>query len=157
MGEISVGIGQVLQRDHEAIDEHFESFGRSLAAGPVDVAALEAGVRALRHHIWVEETLHFPPLREGALMGPLLVMVREHGEIWDLMDRLEREVAAGADPEPTWEALMTTLGAHNTKEELIVYPSGDQILTQEAADDVRHALLSEETPKGWVCQLAGRS
>ena len=114
-------------------------------------------MRALRHHIWVEETLHFPPLRAGGLVAPLMVMVREHGEIWDLMDRLESEVGAGVDPQPTWQALMAVLEAHNAKEELIVYPNGDQILTERMADDVRHALLSEETPEGWVCQLAGRS
>lgn len=64
---------------------------------------------------------------------------------------------AGVDPQPTWQALMAVLEAHNAKEELIVYPNGDQILTERMADDVRHALLSEETPEGWVCQLAGRS
>lgn len=150
-------IGQILQRDHEAIDEHFEAVGRSLTGDSVDAGALADGLRALRHHIWVEETLHFPPLRQGGMMGPLMVMVREHGAIWDLMGRLEHEVAVGADPEPTWRELMSALESHNAKEELIVYPGGDEILTQEMADDIRYALLSEETPEGWVCQLAGRS
>ena len=154
-------IGQALEDDHHVIDEHLATFARSLdastnAAGP-DVAALEAGVTALRHHIYVEEEFHFPPLRAGGLMGPILVMLREHGELWGLLDRLQAQVADDSSIDAvsqTWLQVAALLEAHNMKEEQIVYPSGDRILDTETAADVHDALTSGETPEGWVCQMA---
>lgn len=153
-------IGQVLESDHHAIDAQFAAFARSLEGDTVDTASLEAGVRALRHHIWVEEELHFPPLRAGGLMGPIMVMLREHGELWDLLDRLEAQVAAAApnaEIATTWGEAAALLEAHNMKEEQILYPSGDQIIDTDTAADVQDALVNETTPDGWVCQMAGRS
>ena len=158
-------IGQALEHDHHVIDEHFGAFARSLDAAssgttPLDSAALATGVRALRHHIYVEETLHFPPLRAGGLMGPIMVMLREHGELWDLLDLLVAQVDGGtsvAEATQTWLQVATLLEAHNMKEEQIVYPSGDEILDAETADDVRSALASGATPEGWVCQMATRN
>lgn len=153
-------IGQVLESDHHAIDAQFAAFARSLEGDTVDTASLEAGVRALRHHIWVEEELHFPPLRAGGLMGPIMVMLREHGELWDLLDRLEAQVAAAApnaEIATTWGEAAALLEAHNMKEEQILYPSGDQIIDTDTAADVQDALVNKTTPDGWVCQMAGRS
>lgn len=155
-------IGQVLEQDHHVIDEHFAAFARSLDAaardtGAPDITALETGVRALKHHIYVEEEFHFPPLRAGGLMGPLMVMLREHGELWGLLDRLQAEVADGApitEIFQIWGQVSALLDAHNMKEEQIIYPGGDQILDAAASADVREALNSGQTPDGWVCQMA---
>ena len=149
-------VGQVLEDDHHVIDAHFATFAASLEAEEPDAAALKAGAAGLRHHIWVEETMHFPPLRAGGLMGPILVMLREHGQLWDLLRVLEQQGAAGAPAEArqTWAEFAAILEAHNAKEEQIVYPTGDELLSQEASDDVRYALESETMPDGWVCQMA---
>ena len=157
-------IGQALAQDHQVIDEHFVAFARSLDTAssgevPLDTGALATGVAALHHHIYVEEEFHFPPLRAAGLMGPLLVMVREHGELWDLLDRLEGQVAESApvsEISQTWFHMAATLEAHNLKEEQIVYPSGDQFLDTETSSGIRRALASGDTPDGWVCQMAGR-
>ncbi len=158
-------IGQALEHDHHVIDEHLAAFARSLDAASsgtsnLDTASLAIAIPALRHHIYVEEEFHFPPLRAGGLMGPLMVMLREHGELWDLLDRLETQVAENApvaETSRTWQQASALLEAHNLKEEQIVYPSGDQILDAETAAKVRHALDFGQTPEGWVCQMAGRS
>ncbi len=159
-------IGQVLERDHHVIDEHFAAFARSLDAAAngtaadktgLDVAALTTGVRALKHHIYVEEKFHFPALQTGGLMGPIMVMLREHGELWDLLDRLEVRTSSEAplaEVSDLWLQVAKLLDAHNMKEEQIIYPGGDQILDIQAAADVRDALDSGETPQGWVCQMA---
>ncbi len=153
-------IGQVLEQDHHTIDAQLAAFADALAQGRVDADSLAAGSNALRHHIWVEEELHFPPLRAAGLMGPVLVMLREHGQIWDLLDRADSQVAGGApvvELQQTWHALADVLTAHNSKEEQILYPSGDEILDEQTAQSVRTALQAGVTPPGWVCEMAGRA
>lgn len=157
--------GQALEHDHHVIDEQFAAFARSLDGVSPDRAALDqaslgAGIRAIKHHIYVEEEFHFPPLRAGSLMGPLMVMLREHGELWDLLDRLEALVAMEApvvEISHIWQQAAALLKAHNEKEEQIVYPSGDQILDPETSATVRAELASGQTPDGWTAQMAGRN
>lgn len=159
MSEPSPAVGAVLEQDHQRIDGHFDAFARSLDGGGADAAAFTAGSAALRHHIYVEEEHHFPALRAAGLLGPILVMLREHGEIWDLLDELETGVDTGVpapDLTEAWQRLARLLGDHNAKEERIVYPAGDQALSDEGAQEVL-AALSGSTPPGWVCEMAGRS
>ena len=47
---------------------------------------LQNAMAALRRHIYLEEEIVFPHLPKGALMMPLMVMRKEHGEIWQRMD-----------------------------------------------------------------------
>ena len=101
----------------------------------------------------------FPPLRAAGLLGPLLVMLREHGQIWDLLDRLEAQVSDHDDPaamHQTYGLLESILGEHNAKEEVIVYPAGDERLTGDVVASIRTALTTGEPPPGWTCEMAGR-
>ena len=151
--------GQVLEHDHHRIDERFDVFAASLSGGTPDAAAFTGGATALRHHIHVEETLHFPVLREAGLLAPVLVMLREHGEIWDLLDTID-EALVRADlttVRATWPRLAHLLEQHNAKEERILYPAGDQTLSEETAHAVTTALASGSTPPGWTCEMAGRA
>src|SRR5699024_8653439 len=72
-GQLSVG--EVLERDHHRIDGYFEVFAKSLREdGPIDTAAFATGAAGLRHHIYVEEVLHFPaticsPMASGRRSG----------------------------------------------------------------------------------------
>lgn len=153
-------VGAALEQDHRRIDEQFEAFARSLTEGTVDAAAFTAGSAALRHHIYVEEEHHFPALRAAGLLGPILVMLREHGQIWDLLDAVEsglREGAPAGELADTWHRLEQVLAEHNLKEERILYPAGDQELSDEAAEKVLVTLSSAVTPTGWVCEMAGRA
>jgi len=157
-GPSSDTLGAILERDHHRIDEHFARFAASLAEGPVDVEALGAGAAGLRHHIYVEEEHHFPPLQRAGLVGPIMVMLREHGQLWDLLDALESRVREQADPETinvTWQDLEHRLADHNRKEEQILYPAGDDVLDAEVTADVLDELRSGDTPPGWVCRMAG--
>lgn len=151
--------GTTLEHDHRVIDEHLERFAASLTEGEVEAAALRAGAAALRHHIWVEEEHHFPPLRAAGLLGPVLVMLKEHGQIWDLLDRLVDELTTGRQPAQllaTFGALREVLEAHNVKEERILYPAGDAQLDDEAARRVLEAFSSGQAPEGWTAQMAQR-
>ncbi len=152
-------IGAALEQDHREIDARFASFAEGVAAGRVEAEQLQAASDGLRRHIWVEEELHFPPLRAAGLLGPLLVMLREHGQIWDLLDRLEAQVSDHDDPaamHQTYGLLESILGEHNAKEEVIVYPAGDERLTGDVVASIRTALTTGEPPPGWTCEMAGR-
>lgn len=153
-------VGAVLEQDHREIDSHFEAFAQALMDGRIEPTHFDAASEGLRHHIWVEEELHFPPLRAAGLLGPVLVMLREHGEIWDLLDRIEAALADGGDLAAARESftrLAAVLGDHNMKEERILYPAGDAQLDPDTAEAIRSALATGTRPSGWACEMAGRT
>ncbi|MDN5877800.1 MAG: hemerythrin domain-containing protein, partial [Brevibacterium sp.] len=104
--EQPVTVGEVLERDHHRIDGFFADFEESLSTGTINTEALAEGSGGLRHHIWVEEEYHFPAMRTGGLFGPVMVMLREHGELWDLLDRMEGQSRTADDVDElirTWK------------------------------------------------------
>lgn len=153
-------VGNRLEHDHHRIDDGFARFARSLGEASVDRTAFDEAAAGLRHHIYVEETLHFPVLRAAGLMGPILVMLREHGEIWDLLDAtaaaLDDSAAAG-EVQSLWPRLAAVLEQHNAKEEQILYPAGDQHISVGDAELIVTTLATGETPSGWACEMAGRT
>lgn len=137
-------LSSALEREHREIDAHIEAHIASL-----DPAERSSAFTALRRHIYLEEEFLFPPLRDAGLVGPIFVMLREHGELWSAMDAIERL------PEPESAAacagLLERLAAHNDKEEPIVYPEVDKISQAEAV----LAMLADSTmPDGWICEQA---
>lgn len=152
--------GSALEDDHHRIDEYLTTFGRGLATGTVDEAAFTAASAGLRHHIYVEEELQFPALRQAGLLGPVMVMLREHGQIWDTLDAMEthlRNQAGSAGLLEMLQRLERLLVEHNAKEEQIIYPAGDQLLTADVAEHVLATLASGGTPPGWISEMSGRA
>lgn len=164
-GATAGSAGELLEQDHRRIDEGFARFAESLSGPTVDGAAFADAALALRHHIYIEEVHHFPAVKASGLMAPVLVMLREHGEIWDLLDALGDVLGTHSDDHGDddnaaarglWQQLATVLDQHNLKEERIVYPAGDEKLPPEAATAIATALAAGQTPPGWTCQMAGR-
>lgn len=164
-----------LKREHEQIDGGIEAFVRSLTTGAApsgrapgdgapDRRPLEAAFEALRRHIYLEEAFLFPALQSAGLWAALLVMHREHGQIWRSMDRLASLVGGWASA-PTeaqsgealseCRALLDVLDRHNGKEEPIIYPRTSTDLTEEQAAELAEFLRTGTTPPGWVCREAG--
>jgi iron-sulfur cluster repair protein YtfE (RIC family) len=118
---------------------------------------LARAIGALRRHIYLEEEFLFPLLREAepALTAPVLVMLREHAQIWDSLDVLDQ--AADADPQAarvSLKQLTVQLLHHNLKEEKILYPRADVLLSPAAATRLRDFLDTGQLPDGWVCVKA---
>src|SRR5512139_1430603 len=88
-------VAEALEREHREIDEGIEVFSAGLSAGQPDREPLTRAIRALRRHIYVEEEFLFPTLREAGLLPPVLVMLREHAQIWTTLDSLEGDLDAG--------------------------------------------------------------
>ncbi|AXH98138.1 hemerythrin domain-containing protein [Ornithinimicrobium avium] len=144
-----------LEREHHEIDAGLEAFAAGQEAGQPQPEQLARAAAALRRHIYLEEEFLFPPLRAAGLMGPVLVMLREHGEIWRTLDELEQAAArSGGGATDRCRELLGQLERHNAKEEPIVYPEGDAKL-DDATKQRLHGFIEDGTmPEGWVCAMA---
>lgn len=145
-----------LEQEHREVDAGLEEFADGLAKGEARTVPLAAAIAALRRHIYLEEELLFPPLQKTGLVAAIFAMLREHGEIWKSMDKLEAQVSAGGDDASKLEAskmLAEQIEAHNVKEERIVYPQADS-LTPEAREALAAFMKSGTMPEGWVCARA---
>jgi hemerythrin-like domain-containing protein len=144
-------LGAALEREHREIDAGIEAF-----ASGGGIESLTRAATALRRHIYLEEEFLFPALR-SELAVPTIVMVREHGELWRTLDRLEAELAAGGDDASVRDlcgALLARLAAHNATEEPISHPRPAAGRPAAAHAGLRAFLGSGELPAGWVCQAA---
>ena len=140
-----------LEREHHQIDEGIAAF----AAAPGDRQPLAHAIRALRRHIYLEEEFLFPMLYQAqpGVAAPVFVMLREHGQIWALMDSLEH-LGNDASGLAVTSQLTSHLLHHNLKEERVLYPRADAVLPPAAAGRLRAFLDCGELPAGWVCAQA---
>lgn len=171
-GEQGTGetLAGALEREHREIDRGIAAFLEGLVADRVEVEPLTRAIEALRRHIYLEEELLFPPLRDAGLMAPVFVMLREHGEIWRTLEQIDAGLGAGPDgavPRDRAVAgdrallrdgclrLLAQLESHNAKEEPVLYPQADAVLASAAAADLSEFLAAGRAPEGWVCSQAG--
>lgn len=146
-----------LEREHHEIDAGIGEFVAGLESGNVATEPMTRAMTGLRRHIYLEEEFLFPPMRSGGLMAAIFVMVREHGQMWRLMDALDRQLTDGSDPAAvldTCQQLIGELTAHNPKEEQIIYPQADGALNGAASEELKAFLGSGAMPDGWVCKGA---
>lgn len=149
-------LSQALEREHREIDGGIEEYVASGASG--DPVPLLRAMEGLRRHIYLEEEFIFPPLRDAGMTMPVFVMLREHGELWDAMDGLERLLASDASPrdhQETCRGLLAMLDNHNSKEEPVIYPQADAVLAPEASARLHAFIESGRMPEGWRCEQAG--
>lgn len=145
-------LAAALKREHREIDRGVERFVRI-----GDIAALARAIAALRRHIYLEEQFLFPPLRQAGLVAPIFVMLREHGQLWSTLDALDTALADGAAADTARDLCrqLTVLDQHhNPKEERILYPQADHVLTTVATARLRDFLAAGRLPEGWVCEHA---
>ena len=144
-------IGETLEHDHHAIDEKFAQFKRGLGRGEWLEEPLGEAAEGLRHHIYVEEETLFPYLRVGGLVAPVMVMLREHAEIWQALDAVEglRGGSTGQARE-SLRSLEAVLEQNNMKEERILYPASGQVLEAADTEAVRTSFEEGRRPDGWL-------
>ena len=151
-------LAAALEREHREIDAGIEAFTAApRSPGGRDPRPLKEAIRALRRHIYLEEEFLFPPLSEAGLMAPVLVMLREHGQMWTTLGALEADLDAGAGDSALvlCRRLTVQLLHHNLKEEKILYTQADGVLTAPATERLRALIDSGDLPEGWVCRKAG--
>ncbi|MDI3315193.1 MAG: hemerythrin domain-containing protein [Mycobacterium sp.] len=151
-------LAAILEHEHREIDGGIEAFIQSLDCDTVQPEHLTAALEALRRHIYLEEVFLFPPIREAGMVMPILVMLREHGEMWQSMDILDDLLADGADGDQLRDAcrrLLEQLYQHNSKEEPVIYPHADTAVPAATRAELARFLETGRVPDGWVCQQAG--
>lgn len=138
-------ITEALEWDHDRLDRLEHLALDAHAAGDLTAARDAFGLFAhgLRRHIGFEEALLFPEFerRTGTRRGngPTAVMRDEHRRILALLDTMEAVIGdAGPDAgllvELLRRRLHEVLGAHNRKEEDVLYPVADSVLAPAERD-----------------------
>ncbi len=140
-------LAMALEREHHEIDAGIEAF----MDGTRD--ALAGAVRALRRHIYLEEEFLFPALHAAGLTAPVLVMLREHAQMWATLDALDAGPDDGA-ANTLCRRLTVQLLHHNLKEERVLYPELERVVPEPRAERLRAFLESGEMPAEWVCLRA---
>ncbi len=127
-------ISQFLIADHRRCDQFFA--GAEASAKPDWASTLENFAQfhsALTHHFSMEETVLFPAFEQftGNTMGPTRMMRMEHEQMLELCARMA--AAMGTQDETEYsgvaETLLIMLQQHNLKEEQVLYPMSDQMLS----------------------------
>lgn len=152
----ALSLAAALTREHHQIDAAIEQYLASVGTPPRRAVPLLQAMESLRRHIYLEEEILFPRLPAGPLMMPLMVMRREHGELWRRMDwladRLRDPGTSDNGLESACSELLALLASHNSKEEPIVYPHLDADLGEDERAQVRELVAMGTLPEGWVCQ-----
>lgn len=156
------GLAAALTREHHDIDDGIEAFVSGIDRGEVRVESLSTAMLALRRHIYLEEAFVFPPIRAAGMIVPIMVMLREHGRLWHVMDALAELLTTADldDPAAVEELLarcrelLALLDRHNSKEEPIIYPHAESDLTARQTAELTEFLRNGRTPQGWICQGA---
>ena len=136
-------VTEALAWDHDRLDALEQEAFAARAAGDFEEARAiyRAFAHGLRHHIGFEEGVLFPEFEARTGLspeaGPTAVMRFEHREIESLMARIEAGIG---DPAATVDAARTEmhhiLGEHNLKEEGVLYPGTDRLLTAAERDEL---------------------
>lgn len=137
-------------QDHARLDELFKRFRvlKTTDSPEGEACFLEFQTGLLRHIVWEEEILF--PLFEAKTgmtgMGPTHVMRFEHQQIKGFLHAIQNCLQQRQVSDAEERALVELLGAHNHKEEQILYPAIEAQLTQQERCGVFARM--EEVPHG---------
>jgi iron-sulfur cluster repair protein YtfE (RIC family) len=122
--------------DHDRLDALFADFTNrkrsDFTRAKESFKAFKFGLQ--RHIVWEEDVL-FPLFeRKTGLSdgGPTHVMRAEHRRIGECLEAIHEKVKAqNPDSEKEEWALLEALSAHNEKEETVLYPALDRLLSDD--------------------------
>ena len=123
-----------LGNDHRACDDLFASAEAAVAKSDWNSARdlFDQFQAAMARHLAMEEDVLFPAFEShtGMSSGPTQVMRMEHTQMRDLMQEMDKAVAASnqAGFLGLSETLNMLMQQHNLKEENMLYPMSDRVL-----------------------------
>ncbi len=150
-------IAAALMRQHREIGAAIEVFIEKLEDGSMQTELMGVMLEALRGHIYLEEVFLFPPIREAGIVMPIVVMMREHGQLWATMESLTQLLT---DPEDsprlkaTCNQLLDQLHKHSFKEEPAIYLHANYDLPASTSAELTRFVDTGRVPEGWICQQA---
>jgi hemerythrin-like domain-containing protein len=145
-----------LEHEHRLIDAGIDAYlGIDHSPATDRRVDLAHALQILRRHIYFEEEFMFPPLRALGLVGPVAVMVREHGVLWGVIAQLEAHIDDPADSNTALcQDLRSRLANHNGKEESIVYAQARELLPEADQAELSVLLRTAKMPVGWTTHAA---
>ena len=131
----AASITQYFELDHDRLDALFEHFQHlKKTATPKAEGNFWEFKSGLESHIAWEEDILFPRFEEKTGMrgtGPTEVMRMEHRQIKQLLEAIRWRLQQATVSDLEEAALLEILHAHNQKEEHILYPAIDGLLTDQ--------------------------
>jgi hemerythrin-like domain-containing protein len=126
--------------DHRACDTTWAEVESAIDSGDIPAAAA-AWTRfdaSMRRHLAMEEEVLFPALEAAGMprMGPIHVMLMEHQQMKSVLDTMG-SCAEAADWEGVadhGDTLLMLIQQHNVKEEAVLYPMANQMLSHRWAE-----------------------
>jgi iron-sulfur cluster repair protein YtfE (RIC family) len=132
---LMTSIFDFLTQDHRQCDDSYAAAEENVAAGRWDEATQNWTVfhTTLDTHLNREEDILFPAFetQTGNTQGPTSVMRMEHEQMRSLVSEMDEAIVA-KDTESFLglaETLMILIQQHNMKEEQMLYPMSDQVLS----------------------------
>ena len=155
-------ISATFEEDHDRLDALFSTFQQQKRKdfAKAKEAFIEFKFGLQRHIVWEEDVL-FPKWEENSGMaegGPTQVMRTEHRIIADCLEAIHQKVQAnnpGSDMEE--QRLVDVLKSHNMKEERILYPSIDQVISEAERAELYRAMKEIPEERYRTCCGSGRS
>ncbi len=133
-------VSRFFEIDHDRLDIIYDSFKKLLVADNANAeshfALFSNGL--LKHIDW-EEQLLFPlfELRSGMTQGgPTFVMRQEHGMIKQLLNDIHEKLNDTDSALTLCFQLEQILASHNKKEEHILYPAIDNLMSESDIQDL---------------------
>jgi len=129
-------IKSYFEADHDRLDLVFRRFqGLKRESYPDAKPYFKVFFKGLKRHIVWEEDVLFPIFEQKMGLkdeGPTFVMRQEHRRIGEFLNRIHEKVRqADVSSDDDEEMLIEVLEAHNFKEEQVLYPALDQMLTED--------------------------
>ncbi|MEY4529088.1 MAG: hypothetical protein RL768_2807 [Nitrospirota bacterium] len=129
-------ISSMFDEDHDRLDALFKSFQtlKRTDFPRAKRAFLEFKTGMQRHVAW-EEDVMFPLWEKKSGQtggGPTIVMRREHQEIQDCLESIDRKLQAqNPETDHEEEILLDLVDRHYMSEEEVLYPEMDHLMTPE--------------------------
>jgi hemerythrin-like domain-containing protein len=127
-------ISDFLSDDHSRCDQFFVSAEKLVSAREWEKAqaVLDTFLKSINEHFTMEEGVLFPAFEEvmgGG--GPTFVMRHEHEQMRHLFRDMSEALSARDDADflGISETLLILMQQHNMKEEQMLYPMADRVLT----------------------------
>jgi iron-sulfur cluster repair protein YtfE (RIC family) len=134
-------LSRFYEEDHDRLDRLFQEFQRlkhnDFLKAREMFSQFYAGLE--RHILWEEKILFRVFEEKGGHRpgGPTAVMRAEHTQIRGLLEVVHQRLLEGSPNTDKEEALLLShLAMHNMKEEKILYPAIDRLITEDERDRI---------------------
>lgn len=137
---VIMSISNHMASEHKRCDALYLAAEKAVSEGDWNTArqSYQDFCQSMEEHFAMEEKVLFPDLEQanGNAMGPTQVMRHEHEQMRSLMDSSQKALDTEDKDEFLGEAetLLVFMQQHNAKEEMMLYPMADQLLSSQGEE-----------------------